>query len=308
MQGNENLDTVVETPYTIDKESIQSSRDLHSHISKEFKKYDQWTIACTNALQSSPLHLMHYDRFQYILGNAFGNKKVKIALNPLMLLCYHPECLGVNKLPPKLHDMNNLRSYIHHLFSHTDKVGRSMQIRFQAVYSDPFITSHALDQLFCSPFSLLSPLQDYSPEIKGVLKRYAIKRDLKGVHYLCHWKSKLIANGVITSSSLSFQEDDALLELYFRYPNPVDNWNMYKTLTFYFLKTYCYISSTAVNLLRGVTDYCRLSGNDKKDVTSFVSDINHPGPAVNTLHRWLSTVSYENEQFHPKYLLFHKQH
>ena len=140
-----------------------------------------------------------------------------------------------------------------------------------------------------------------------IFEKYAIKRNFEPgkLIYLCHWKSHLISIGVLNSSSLSFQEDDALLELYPRFPNPVEDWSVYKTLGFYFMKCYCFLSGTALNLLRGITDYPRLSKNPGEEVNEFISNVNHPGPSLTSIQRWIPSASYENKQFHRKYLQCH---
>ena len=72
----------------------------------------------------------------------------------------------------------------------------------------------------------------------------------------------------------------------------------------YSLKLITSISSAALNLYRGITNYPIFSRNEKT-LDNFVRDINHPGPSISTVQKWLPSESHENEQFHPHHLLFH---
>ena len=188
---------------------------------------------------------------------------------------------------------------------HNDALGLAFQKRFRAVYEDPFITVEQLDQLAPSPFSLLTDIGPPGEKIKKYLKRYCIARDLNGSSYICHWKNLFIQNEVIESSSLSFQEDNALIDTFLHYPYPIQDWKFYKTAAFYFLKIYCSNGSNSLNLHRGITNYPGLSTHKEIDPKKFLAGINHAGPGLTTIQNWLPTVSYENDQFHMKYLLCH---
>ena len=74
------------------------------------------------------------------------------------------------------------------------------------------------------------------------------------------------------------------------------------------MKCYCFLSGTALNLLRGITDYPRLSKNPWEEVKEFISNVNDPSPSLTSNHelqRWIPSASYENKQFHRKYLQCH---
>ena len=69
---------------------------------------------------------------------------------------------------------------------------------------------------------------------------------------------------------------------------------------------YCSNGSTSLNLHRGTTDYPKLVSVGKSiDAKKFISGVNHAGPSISTIQNWLPTVSYDNDQFHKKYLLCH---
>ena len=71
---------------------------------------------------------------------------------------------------------------------------------------------------------------------------------------------------------------------------------------------YCSSGATSLNLHRGITKYPKFIKNEEEeslDAVKFFAGINHAGPALNTIENWLPSVSYENEQFHKKYLLCH---
>ena len=213
-----------------------------------------------------------------------------------MIFCYHPACYNIKgKNPICLRDINSIHDYITlHLVHHDDELGIAMQQRFTAIYKNRLIDINALNEISISPYELLKPVSFMDDTSIDILNRYGIKRDFNPgmMIYSSYWKSRMIFDGVLDSSSLPFQEDDALVSLYLHYPNPITDWSMYKTIAFYFMKCYCSLSGAAVNLFRGITDYPRLSGNQSMNLTDFISNVNHPGPAVTTIQRWMPTLSY----------------
>ena len=62
-----------------------------------------------------------------------------------------------------------------------------------------------------------------------------------------------IKRNIIDSSSLSFQEDDALIFSALHYPNPVSDWSLWSTITFFALKLFTSASESAMNLYCGIT-------------------------------------------------------
>ena len=296
----------VTTPSSLEGDAY-TSRDLLHFFRNEINSNDQWTDSCTNALQKCPSVLFQYDRLCYAVGNCFGDHTIKIVINPYMVHCYHPSCMNKNRKPVRLDNVNSLRKYLEHLDKHNDALGLALQKRFKAIYDNQFITVDQLDKLAPSPFSLLANVSEPKSETKQFFIKFCIKRDFK-VSYICHWKNLFIQNEIIESSSLTFQEDDALMDTFLHYPNPIDDWRFYKTVAFYFLKMYCSNGSASVNLHRGSTNYPKLSrllSHKELDAQKFFSGINHAGPGLTTLQNWLPTVSYDNEQFHSKYLLCH---
>ena len=85
---------VFQTPLTLtfndsDKRTIQ---DIGTVLMKEMNEHKIWTEECTLIMTSNPKLLFLYDRFEHSLGNAYGHPLYKIALNPMMVVCYHPDC------------------------------------------------------------------------------------------------------------------------------------------------------------------------------------------------------------------------
>ena len=298
---------LVDTPKLSKSYARLTNKEIYSVLTTEISRNGGWNRGCTSALKESPRTLLSFDRLSYMLGNAFGNHAVIILLNPKMIFCYHPDCYNSNKNPYHLQVINNIQSHIvHHLARHSDEVGSSMHLRFKAVHNNWFITKEELDEIAPSPYSLLAPMDFLNDSSQDIMKRYGIRRDFNPVNvlYTGFWKGRLLIDGVINSSALSFQEDDALVALYLSYPEPIKDWSVYKTISFYFLKTYCYVSSTALNLLRGITRYKRLSG-ETDDRQQFMKNINHPGPSLTTIDRWMPSCNYDLVQCHTRNLLCH---
>ena len=127
-----------------------------------------------------------YDRFEFSLGNAYGTSSYKIALNPMMVMCYHPHCLEKSKgsLPAvKLKHPFHLQTYLNHLLDHFDDIGEAMRIpvriRFSAVNEDCFLSSKSLDALSMSPYLMQSTIALNQKAVK-IIEDYAIDRQLSG--------------------------------------------------------------------------------------------------------------------------------
>ena len=301
---------VVSTPLISCTEVNQ--RVVTDLIRNELNNYNEWTPSCTEALQNCLPMLYKFDQLTHALGVAFGCDVMKILLNPLKILCYHPECVKKDNGALALHNANDLHNYLEHLrLRHDDAIASSMYKRFSKITRDDlFATKEDLNRISASPFSLMSPVQNLK-YVKGEtnravddLLRYAIYRDLQSI-YICHWKDAVIRSNLITSKSLTFQEDDALVELIVNYPNAVADWKKWKTLSLYLLKLFTSVSGTAANLFRGFTYYPWVAHGPERSLQEFVRNINHPGPSITSLQRWLPAVSYENEQFHDIEQLFH---
>ena len=176
---------------------------------------------------------------------------------------------------------------------------------FLVTLEDVFMTTHSLDNIFQSPYSL-QPNLKLNDNVVDVFQKYGISRELT-VNYVCHWKNWLIQHEIVKIDSLSFQEDEALIHSVLSYPNPVDNWKIWKTLYLYGLKLMTSISSTALNLFRGITNYPTLNhtSHDQGDVAEFVSNLNHPTVSVSSLQRELPDLNYNNESYHVGEILYH---
>ena len=301
---------VASTPL-ISRSSVKQG-DVTDLIRNELSEHKEWTSSCTEAFRSCLPMLFKFDRISHGIAKAFGNDDFKILLNPLRILCYHPECVKNDNGALALHQANDLHNYLEHLrLRHDDAIASSMYKRLCKITKDDmFATEQELDRICASPFSLMNPLPmlKYKPgetnQAVEDLVRYSIYRDLESV-YICHWKNMVIRSNLINSQSLSFQEDDALVELIVNYPNVVTDWKRGKTLSLFLLKLFTSVSGTAANLFRGFTYYPRISHGPERSLEEFVDAINHPGPSITSLQRWLPAVSYENEQYHKVEQLFH---
>ena len=111
--------SLVETPKTLNSDK-QTRKKLFSYITEEIRKNKCWTQNCSTALQESPSALFHFDRLQYLLANAFEDQRIRITMNPKMMMCYHPDCYNVKgKNPISMHDLSNIRRYVEHLMIYT---------------------------------------------------------------------------------------------------------------------------------------------------------------------------------------------
>ena len=149
--------TSVQTPKALNF-SDDDKRTLHeigSLLTSEMNTHGVWTNECSSILKSNPKLLFLYDRFEYILGNAYGHHKCKIALNPMMLICLHPDCLNLAAGPlVRIGHPFCLKNYLTHLERHHDRMGDVMKDRFGAVYKNLFLTSASLDEISISPHNL----------------------------------------------------------------------------------------------------------------------------------------------------------
>ena len=78
-----------------------------------------------------------------------------------------------------------------------------------------------------------------------------------------------------------------------KFPDPVDDWSLWGTLSLYCMKLLTPISSSALNLYRGIT---RNRITEKiAAVIEHVSEINHASPSVSNTQKKLPPLNYENE-------------
>lgn len=153
-----------------------------------------------------------------------------------MIVCYHPDCLKSRAGPVvRLKHPFYLKTYHTHLGRHCDMLGDGMKKRFGAIDEDLFMTHHALDEVFQSPYSLQPNLKLNSTAVDA-MQKYGITRELK-MNYVCHWKNWLIEQQILNVDSLSFQEDEAFIHCVLSYPRPVHEWKLWKTV-FIWTKSY----------------------------------------------------------------------
>ena len=97
-----------------------------------------------------------------------------------------------------------------------------------------------------------------------IMETFGIERELP-VNYICCWKDIIIQHGLITSESLTFQEDEALVASILNFPNPVEDWTVWNTLYLYGLKLMTSFSTAGLNLYRGITSYPRLNDSSSSN-------------------------------------------
>ena len=291
----------VRTPHDIlSNERQMTLQEVNDLLDEELKLTSKWTPKCTEIIQKSATTLFLYDRMEFFISRAYG-AHFKIILNPLMVLCCHPSCLARKKMPFRLKKILDISSYLKHLKDHSDMVGTAMQLRFNAIAEDHFMTIEQLDAISASPHSIAN-ITDLSNKHANT---FGIDRKFRE-NYTCHWKDRLIQTKVIKSNSLCFQEDDAMVYSILRYPNPVRNWNIWSTIELYAMKLYTSVSASALCLHRGLTNLRSTSQLEREDnIWSFSASINHPAPSVSTMQRRFPFLSYENDQFHNSETQFH---
>ena len=299
--------TPVTTPSVFQPQNDKRAlHELGSTLTAEINTYGCWTSVCTSLMKENPHLLFLYDRFELCLGNAYGHNAYKIILNPMMIVCYHPDCLQSKAGPVvKLKHPYYLKTYLTHLGRHCDMLGDAMKKRYGAIDEDLFMTHQSLDNVSQSPYSL-QPNLKLNCNVGDLFQKYGITRELK-MNYVCHWKNWLLKHEIINVESLSFQEDEALIHCVLNYPRPVHDWKLWKTLYLYGLKMMTSISSAALNLYRGITNYPILNHNlhEQRDVSEFASSINHPTASVSSFQRELPDLNYSNESYHGGEILYH---
>ena len=188
---------------------------------------------------------------------------------------------------------------------HTDLIGKAIRRRYAAVADDPFLSLEDLNDLSPSPHSLNSAGIIFEGDLFQKIEGFGITRPLFG-NYVSHWKSKIFEWGLIDPTSLTFQEDEALLYSVLNYPNPVRNWSTWPTLCFYCLKLYASQSAGALALHRGLTK-TRLCDIEGQDVKLFTCSINHPGPSLSTLSHSFPLLNYKPQVYNKEEQLFQIQ-
>ena len=174
--------------------------------------------------------------------------------------------------------------------------------RFQSVFQYPFTTTEDLDRISISPHVLQGDIR-LSRTTRDIVSAFGIDRKLK-VHYICHWKNVLITQQLIKSSSLTYQEDEALIDTILHYPNPVSDWSIYDTLSIFCLKFVAGVGESGLNLFRGITKQ-RLNNIGNHDLQKMLSEMNHPGPCLSTLQDIMPKIIHANKTKYRKESIFH---
>ena len=303
--------TVVRTPTPLPLPSSSISlRDITTILNNELSTSSStWNQECTDVLVQNLHALFTYDRFECAMTRAYG-AAYKIALNPLMMICYHPDCRGAKHIVVRLRHIFDPKNYLMHLKKHSDAIGMAMQRRFAAVATNIFITTAELDTISPSPHSLNPYLNSTTGKRElptgheKAIESFGIDRKLK-IHYLSHWKNELIAGNFIKSNALTYQEDDAYIYSLLHYPHAVRDWSYWNTISLYCMKMYAAVGGPGLSLYRGVTRTRQCIGAEKDDFETFVKNLNHPGLSVSSVRRLYPGLVFENELFHKADLLFH---
>ena len=114
----------------------------------------------------------------------------------------------------------------------------------------------------------------------------------------------LITQQLIKSSSLTYQEDEALIDTILHYPNPVSDWSIYDTLSIFCLKFVAGVGESGLNLFRGITKQ-RLNNIGNHDLQKMLSEMNHPGPCLSTLQDIMPKIIHANKTKYRKESIFH---
>ena len=144
--------TVVKMPKNVpfDDKNELLLREVGANLNEEFLNCSSWTDACSKILMDNITTLFLYNCFEYFLTRAYG-VNYKIALNPVMILSYHPSCLSKNRRPLKLRHLFDIHYYLRHLKDHSDVIGNAMQLRFSAIAENHFLSNSERDQISPSP-------------------------------------------------------------------------------------------------------------------------------------------------------------
>lgn len=110
----------------------QSLDEIGSALCEEIHTHKRWTAKCTTLLTTNLHCLYTYDQYEYCFGRAYDHSLNKILLHPIMVLCYHPSCLSMGKLPVRLKLMFDMSNLLLHLMDQQDPLGFTLQKRFTA--------------------------------------------------------------------------------------------------------------------------------------------------------------------------------
>ena len=208
----------VPTPAGIfDSTESPTLHDIGQRLNAELSNEGAWNERCTEIFKESLTALFHYDRMECSMMRAYGSE-FKILLNPMMVVCYHPTCLAKKKPPIRLKRILHLDPYLNHLKDHSDAIGTAMQLRFNAVVQDAFVTTQHLDAISPSPHSLndITSLANAEDSICSKsyesINKFGIDR-MFHVNYTCHWLDKLIKSGIVRTDSIVFQEMDVYVRV-----------------------------------------------------------------------------------------------
>lgn len=87
------------------------------------------------------------------------------------------------------------------------------------------------------------------------------------------------------------------------YPDPVNDWTLWNTNSLYGLKFLTSVSSTGLNLYKGITSFPRLNDNSCSNLDEFASHINHATASLTS--RVLPGLDYSNKTFQGGELIYH---
>lgn len=112
-------------PLTIDLEEKRNTLEEIASILNDELRCGCWTEECSSILSANPQALYLFDRFEFTLSRTYGLPDCKIALNPLMILCCHPDCIAKKPII-RLKHLFDMKDYIkHHVSRHLDLIGKA---------------------------------------------------------------------------------------------------------------------------------------------------------------------------------------
>ena len=190
--------TLLPTPQIIVSSTV-TYRDVFKEICQELRTFKRWTDKCTLACNSKPIIFFNLDKARYLLKDT-GD----LIMNPVMMLC--PFCC-------KTITLNQILCFdkmLNHLELHDNDVCKKI--------------SEGLKQ-FMTGDKFNIPNVEYSDvqPPRGLLESYYVHRDSGEACYTSHWMSQLCKQSIVKSTSLIFQENDALITQILSFPRKFFN-------------------------------------------------------------------------------------
>lgn len=244
-------------------------KDISKSLKKQLERDRCWTTKATDILLSAPLTLFEFHRLSNAVQCLFSET---ILVNPIFGIC--PLCCKVLNLK----HLNCTKAILYHLESSHSENSKYME--HMRLIQD----HHFLDDTKIKLPVTGSKNHEYFA--------FMIPPSLKtgDLHYLSYWTDILLKNAIITPGSLIFQEIDAFIDMCQRFPHPVPpRWKFWPTLCGYVERLNVGFSRHTHKFFLGshvVDKDCTPQAATISDLKTFVSTVNHAGPALSTVSSW----------------------